>query len=71
MIFGLLSFGVLIAGFGEDVAESGSEPGVLSWRAVRVVAGDFLWGTSEVPTLFTVTHMPISEQEDEFRSKRI
>ena len=35
----------------EDGAESGSEAGVLCCRAIRGVAGDFLWGTPEVPTL--------------------
>lgn len=43
--FGVLSFGVLLVGFTEGESESG--PGILSFRAVRGVAGDFLWGNSE------------------------
>lgn len=38
--FGVLSFGVLLVGFTEGESESG--PGILSFRAVRGVAGDFL-----------------------------
>lgn len=34
----LLSFGVLLAGFGDETG-SESDPGVLSFRAVRGVAG--------------------------------
>ena len=44
MTLGLLSFGVLPAGFGE--AELFSDPGVLSFR-VRGVTGDFFGGTSK------------------------
>lgn len=47
---GLLSFGVLLAGWGEET-ESPSEPGVFSCRAVRGVAGDVLGGTSKDPAL--------------------
>ena len=36
-----LDFGVLVALF-RDETESASDPDVLSWRAVRGVAGDFL-----------------------------
>jgi len=50
MVLGLLSFGVLLAGCGEET-ESDSDPGVLSCRAVRGVAGDFLCGTSKEPAL--------------------
>lgn len=49
--FGLLSFEAFLTGLGEEEAELGSEPGVFSCRAVRGVAGDFFWGTSEVPAL--------------------
>lgn len=42
---GLLSLGVLVAGFGDET-ESASEPGVLSFRVVFGVAGDVLCGTS-------------------------
>lgn len=42
---GLLSFGVLLAGF-RDETESTSGPEVPSFRAVFGVAGDFLCGTS-------------------------
>lgn len=37
---GLLSLGVLIDGRGEDENLSESAPAILSWRAVRGVAGD-------------------------------
>ena len=63
MTFGLLSFEVLFAGFGEDVAESASELGVLVWRAARDTAGDFFWGISELPALRTNSHMPISKEK--------
>lgn len=60
MTFGLLSFGVFLAGFGEEETESESAFGVFNWRAVRGVTGDFLWGTSEVPVLLTVSNKPVS-----------
>ena len=68
--FGLLSFEVLCAGFGEDVFESASELSVLVWRAARDAAGDFFWGISELPALCTNSHMPISfKKKLKFRSK--
>jgi hypothetical protein len=50
---GLLSFGVLLAGCGEEENASESDPGVLSWRAVWGVVGDFLRGTSKEPVLLS------------------
>lgn len=47
IILGLLSFGVLLAGWGEAEFESEPDPGALSWRAVRGVAGDVFEGTSK------------------------
>lgn len=37
-----LPFGVLFMGLAADETESESDPGSLSWRAVRGVARDFL-----------------------------
>lgn len=54
---GLLSFGVLLAGLGDEPTESESAPGTLSWRAVRGVAGDFFCGVSGVPFLLCDTQM--------------
>lgn len=56
---GLLSFGVLLAGFGDET-ESTSGPEVLSFRAVFVVDGDFLCGTSTE----TVLQPKTCEKED-------
>lgn len=50
---GLLSLGVLLFG---DENESGSDPGVLSFRAVRGVVGDGFGGTSREPGLLHSKH---------------
>lgn len=58
MTLGLLSFGVLLAGFGET--QSVSAPGVMSCR-VRGVAGDFFRGTSKEMVL----HSKLGEWQSE------
>lgn len=50
---GLLSLGVLLFG---DENESGSDAGVLSFRAVRGVVGDGFGGTSRGPGLLHSKH---------------